>query len=292
MSYELTVRNYELMVIDNGVVDLLTATLEAKCHQTDKEATDLCNLLQAEQHWVGKAMHAHAFEFPELAELLRIRVNQLAELNKLPKVADNVDPITQKDKEGKEDPNVKKHKEDHEAQEEAEVQQMKMSTVGRQLKRECNEVFRRISRRCHPDRTSDKSLWPVFDTAKKAHEDLNLSMLRSILSDVQNYIKVRSTNKTFKKYLEKLLKHKQKNLNELLIQKAEFHNTLEYKAYKARSANRKITRYNAYKRVIDAKLEKVEMALAMRRAQLEEQQRRTSYTIVTFTGGTSFTTFG
>lgn len=59
------------------------------------------------------------------------------------------------------------------------------------LRAKCSKVFKKIARRCHPDKTKDKALHEVFIRAKEYLNALDLPALREILHLLQQGVKFR-----------------------------------------------------------------------------------------------------
>jgi hypothetical protein len=84
------------------------------------------------------------------------------------------------------------------------------------IRDELKLLFRKISTKCHPDKTDDIELHNLFKEAKKSYSLSDYSELKKIYESVYNTEFESSTSKESQlEYLKKQLKHVEKNYDEL-----------------------------------------------------------------------------
>ena len=257
MKNELMVIGRELMVIDDGVLDFVSQSLEAKAMSIQQEVSATVDQLNTIHTAIGKVLHTFSFEFPDISDQLRVLLNQLAIINNKPVVDKHIDPLSGRDKDGEYDRMVEqalRSKQQAEDQYEAEVRE---SDDGKVLIRECKRLYRKLSSACHPDKVKDKSLHPVFDVATKANEDLNLELLQQLWHVVSKYIKLRANNKDFQAYVKDQIERKSRDLQNAKNKLAELKSTLAYSAFKASHSKSKTVRKAAYNAFIQQECMKV-----------------------------------
>lgn len=258
----------QLICLNDGVLDLASMTLEYQVHQLDREIEKANDQLAVESDLAGKIAHKLAFEFPEFAEQVRVLANRLAYLMRMPQVGADTDPISGRGRDGEIDKSIKEANQRKEAEDEEYVRKALETAEGKMLARECKRVYRQIRALCHPDRTADKSLHPVFDFATKRYRMWDLKALQNVLGQVKNYKKLRTNNKDFQAYLTKLIATKKRDAENARANAEAYRKTPEYEAMVNGQSEIKAVRRAAY-----AKLVKVQIdALKAKLAELENKR--------------------
>jgi hypothetical protein len=228
VTTELTAQRNQLVCLDDGILDLASRTLEHQVYQLDKEIEEAVAQYEVDSQLSGKIAHKLSFEFPEFSDQVRVLANRLAYLMGQPQLDDDIDPMSGRDRSGEMDKRVTEQNRKREAEEEQYIRDALQTHEGKVLARECKRIYRQIRAICHPDRTKDKSLHPVFDFATKRYKLWDLQALKNILGQVKNYIKLRSNNKDFQAYLANLIAKKKRDADIVKKKAEEFRASKEY----------------------------------------------------------------
>jgi hypothetical protein len=203
-------------------------TLEHQVHQLDKEIEQAVEQYQVDSQLSGRITHKLSFEFPEFSDQVRVLANRLAYLMGQPELGEGIDPMSGRDRNGEMDKRVTEQNRKREEEEEEQIREALKTHEGKVLARECKRVYRQIRAICHPDRTKDRSLHPVFDFATKRYKLWDLQALKNILGQVKNYVKLRSNNKDFQAYLANLIAKKKRDADIVKKKAEEFRASKEY----------------------------------------------------------------
>jgi len=251
---------YELLVLDDGVLDFKSKSMEGAHDAYVKEIEQIEEQLEYEHQGMLKALHKAAFDFPGLAAKLRKALNKINELRaaiteeQAQVISKDHDPVTGRDKDDDMDPVQEMAAQKAAEAEDAEILALKATADGKTLERLCKRVFRKISGMTHPDKTNDKELHEVFRTAKQFMEEWNLKALEQIYKDVKHYTKVRKNNKSFQQYMREVLAKKKQQRDAALIKRAKWHSTPGYKVFANRMSS-KFWRGRAYSEFVQQQLE-------------------------------------
>lgn len=289
-STDLVVLSNQLVVADEEPLDLLSHTLEGQSNRLNQETIDINHQNEFLHQQFSIALNRLSFEFPALAHPLREAVNELALLRGMPQVPSHIDPVSQKDTEGKLSVEAEALQEAAAAEEERTLEDMLKSPDGKVLQAQCKNLFRWISSKTHPDRCSDRSIHHVFDLSRKAFKDNNLQMLRTMKKQLKKYLKVRKKNKSFRQYMEGVIQANLQQLEQVKQVQQQIRGSLEFRCYESMRKSA-LDRQMAYSDFVNASLHNIHSQIE----QLNQQRRMRNggWTVNTFGSGVvhySFTT--
>ena len=197
------------------VPDLTDITMD---QLLDKEHADseLARLsIENFSHQVICILHEESIKHPAMVKELDDLKNRLQVLMGLPENTPGVNPLTNQRQEAFSEPTG-----------ESVEKTPPVDKTSSLVKSMCKDLYRKLTRLTHPDRTKDTNLSELFPSVKNAMKALDLNMLTQLLDSVLEYKESRSTQEKFRRIKLQALKKKREIKDHYLGELSKMQNSL------------------------------------------------------------------